>query len=335
MDMSAVFPGPAARADRFVADEARALVVADDLELQRFAEEALASKYEVVCIAPGTEGEARASEELHPALVVIDGNRFASIAREHLELEKRVESSRVAREHAEQASHKQAELLRMVSHELRTPLAVIQLQMKTLARSGSEAPSQGQATALMRTQRATMRLLQLVDTLLDYTRAQSNQLTIRSEWFDLSLLIDEIVEEGSVEAESKGLELRVALPSGLAPLCSDRRLVSIVITNLVGNAIKFTQSGSVCVSAWMEESSHVVSVVDTGPGIPQDKQSLVFEPFQRLERGGQPSHGFGLGLALVQQLATTLGGSVQLESREGVGSIFRVRFPPLMTDSPL
>jgi signal transduction histidine kinase len=327
--MSAVFPASTARAGGVVADETRALVVADDLELQRFMEEALASKYAVVCVAPGTEREVRASEEFHPALVVIDGARFACIAREHFELEKLIQSSRAAREHAEQTTRMQAQLLRMVSHELRTPLGVIQLQTKALERSGSEGLSQAQATALMRTQRAAMRLLQLVDTLLDYTRAQSDQLTVRCESFDLSLLIDEVVEEARGEAESKGLELRLALQSGLAPLCSDRRLVGIVITNLVGNAIKFTDCGSICVSALTEEGVHVVSVADTGPGIPPEQQKLVFEPFQRLERGGQHSPGFGLGLALVRQLTATLGGSVQLESREGAGSIFRVRLPPL------
>jgi signal transduction histidine kinase len=327
--MSAVFPASSARAGGVVAGEKRALVVADDLELQRFVEDALATNYAVVCIAPGTEREVRASEEVHPALVVIDGNRFACIAREHFNLERQVESSRAAREHAEQTSRTQAQLLRMVSHELRTPLGVIQLQTKALERSGSEGLSQTQATALMRTQRAAMRLLQLVDTLLDYTRAQSDQLTLRSEWFDLSLLIDEIVEEARADAETKGLELRVDVQSALAPLCSDRRLVGIVLTNLIGNAIKFTECGSVRVAASAEEGVHVVSVTDTGPGIPQDQQDLVFEPFHRIERGGQPSPGFGLGLALVRQLTTTLGGSVELESREGAGSTFRVRLPPL------
>jgi signal transduction histidine kinase len=312
-----------------VADEKHALIVADDLELQRFVEEALASKYAVVCIAPGTEREVRASEQIRPALVVIDGDRFARIAREHFDLERQIESSRAAREHAEQTSRTQAQLLRMVSHELRTPLGVIQLQTKALERSGAEGLSQTQATALMRTQRAAMRLLQLVDTLLDYTRAQSDQLTLRSEWFDLPLLIDEIVDEARAEAESKGLELQVAAESGLAPLCSDRRLVGIVLTNLVGNAIKFTESGSIRVGASVDEGVHVVSVTDTGPGIPQEQQNLVFEPFQRLDRGGQPSPGFGLGLALVRQLTATLGGSVHLESREGAGSTFRVRLPPL------
>jgi signal transduction histidine kinase len=277
----------------------------------------------------------RASEELHPALVVVDGTRFACIAREHVDLEKLVESSRAAREHAEHTSQTQAQLLRMVSHELRTPLSIIQLQMKTLERSGAGALSQEQATALMRTQRAAVRLLQLVETLLDYTRAQSDQLTIRCEWFDLALLIDEIADEARAEADCKGLELRVDVQSGVAPLCSDRRLVGIVITNLIGNAIKFTGCGSVRVSASTEEGAHVVTVADTGPGIPQEQQDLVFEPFQRLERAGQPSHGFGLGLALVRQLATTLGGSVQLESREGLGSTFRVRFPPLDAQSTL
>jgi signal transduction histidine kinase len=306
----------------------RALVVGDDPELGQFIASALGSECEVVCVASGTEKEAQACEDVHPALVVVDGDRFARIAREHLEPERLVESLRAACEQAERKGQAKSDLLNMVAHELRTPLSVIQLQVQMLARPGTEALSPSQATALARTQRATARLLQLVDSLLEYTRAQSGQITIRTESFDVALLVDEIVDEARTAAERKGLEVRVDVRPGLPALRSDRRLVGVVLTNLVGNAIKFTERGSVGVSIAEEGGTHVVSVVDTGPGIPEQHQSRIFEPFYQPERGGQPS-GFGLGLALARQLVATLSGSIQLESREGVGSTFHVRFPPL------
>ena len=132
----------------------------------------------------------------------------------------------------------------------------------------------------------------------------------------------------SCEAQRKGLAFTVHAPTGAVPLRTDRRALSQILINLVGNAIKFTQQGGVEVSLEQAESPTQgnavrVRVRDTGPGIPAQEQSRLFEAFSRVESAERRHHeGTGLGLHLSRKLAEALGGSIRFESTEGQGSTF-------------
>ena len=109
---------------------------------------------------------------------------------------------------------------------------------------------------------------------------------------------------------------------------TDRRLLRLVLANLVGNAVKFTERGSVTVSLGHSADTHSFEVSDTGPGIPPEDQRRIFDPFEQLDPiRHKHVPGVGLGLALVQQLVTALGGEITLESQVGRGSAFKVTLP--------
>jgi signal transduction histidine kinase len=243
------------------------------------------------------------------------------------ELQASLETLRVALEHAERANQVKSSFLRLVSHELRTPLTSLQLQLQRLQRDGAAlAPPQRETVDRMA--RSSARLLDLIESLLEYARIETGQLTIHREAFDLTALAAEVVEEILPQAQQKQLGLRLLPAPKLPPLESDRRLVRLILVNLVSNAIKFTAEGHVEVAVTCEDGAYRLAVTDTGPGIPPEQQALIFEPFEHLEpvpRKHTP--GVGLGLALVKEMAGALGGSITLRSEAGSGSTFTVSLP--------
>jgi signal transduction histidine kinase len=150
----------------------------------------------------------------------------------------------------------------------------------------------------------------------------------RAEPLDLSALAADVIDEHRQQAETKGVALEVACAPSLPPLESDPRLVRLVLVNLVGNALKFTDRGRVSVSVDATAGEHRVTVRDTGRGISPDDQARIFEPFEQLETlAKKHTPGVGLGLTLVRELVQALGGRVQVESKIGVGSAFTVTLP--------
>jgi signal transduction histidine kinase len=137
------------------------------------------------------------------------------------------------------------------------------------------------------------------------------------------------VEEVRPQAEQKKLELRwIAAAAELPEIYSDPKLMHLVIINLLGNAIKYTQQGFVAIEVAHAGGEHRVSVSDSGPGIAEDQRARVFEPFEQIEKV-EHKHlpGIGLGLTLVKQIVAALGGRIELQSELGVGSAFTVVFP--------
>ncbi|HEY6003858.1 MAG TPA: PAS domain-containing sensor histidine kinase [Anaeromyxobacter sp.] len=148
-------------------------------------------------------------------------------------------------------------------------------------------------------------------------------------------IVEEAVEEERSQAEVKGLGLRVSAPEGLPPVLTDPRFVRVVVSNLVGNAVKFTEAGGVEVSIGAGEGAQRISVRDSGPGIPEADQARIFEPFEQRD----PVHmkhlpGVGLGLALVREICAALGGRVELRSAPGAGSTFTVVLPLAAEERP-
>lgn len=225
-------------------------------------------------------------------------------------------------EHLQASQATRIQMYRMLGHELRGPLttmcSLVDVLVATL--NGEEQKD----AEVIRNQIDT--LLVLVEDLLELARARDGSLSRSAERLDLAVLVQEEVEaqRGAV-AEDVKFHLRLAP----APVEADRRDVERIITNLVGNAVKYTRRGVIAVTTGVEDGHTRFGVVDTGPGIPQDKLGSIFEPFAQVN-GVDPREGFGssgLGLAITKALVERAGGAISVKSQVGEGSAFRVRLP--------
>lgn len=265
--------------------------------------------------------------ELRGTLQSLESLTREVIARKR-ELEVAVESMRVARDHAEQASQVKTNFLRLVSHELRTPLTAISLQLQLLQRHRASALTTKEQESLRKMNSAALRLQDLIESLLEHARIEAGHLSTEKAPFDLLALAASVHDEAETRAEQKGIQLLLHAPPELPLLESDRRLVRLVLSNLIDNAIKFTTAGQVEVSLSQLGGEHRIVVQDTGMGIPREMQRTIFEPFEQLEAiSRKHTPGVGLGLALVQEMVSALGGRIELDSEPGQGSTFTVRLP--------
>jgi signal transduction histidine kinase len=257
------------------------------------------------------------------------------VAQRKRDLQTALESMRVACEHAEQASQLKTNFLSMVSHELRSPLATLQLQLERIEARGADGLGADALTLVRRMTGSARRLQDLIEGLLQYARIQSGRLATEIESFDVHALARDVMEEVRPQAEDKGLALTLTNPTALPRLDSDPRLVRLILVNLLGNAIKFTERGRVELALEHQGDVLRIAVTDTGPGIPPEHQTRIFEPFEQVEPA-RKKHlvGVGLGLALVREMVTSLQGALELESQVGVGSRFQVLLPSLGGDAP-
>ncbi|MFP2927988.1 ATP-binding protein [Pyxidicoccus sp. 3LG] len=243
------------------------------------------------------------------------------------QLEAALETTSSAREVAERASEARNTLLRLVSHELRTPVSVLQLTQHAFLRE--VGPLGGKAMDMFdRMVRSTVRLRDMTEMVLQYNNLEEGRLVVRREPVDLLALAHEVMDEVRGEAERKALALELSRPRGVVKAQTDPRMAHLVLLNLVMNAVKYTQRGGVYVSVEVVADARRLRVRDTGPGIPPEAQARVFEPFQHVETLDHKSKpGVGLGLTLVRELVTALGGKVSMCSRPGEGSEFTVELP--------
>ncbi len=242
-----------------------------------------------------------------------------------------LESARVARDHADRASAMKTSFLRMVSHELRTPLTSLKLNLERLVRSREATRTERQDEMIRKISASAVRLHELIESLLEYARIEGGRLRVDVEDVDARALCEGVIEELAPQAEQKGIALRLA-PSTPAPppLRSDPRLLRLVVVNLVGNAVKFTQAGEVLVEVSHVAGAHLVRVRDSGPGIPPQDHERIFEPFEQMEPlPHKHTRGVGLGLSIVKDMVEALAGRIELSSAVGAGSTFTVVLPPL------
>lgn len=232
-----------------------------------------------------------------------------------------LEESEHARECLEETCAARMRFLNLVSHELRTPLHVVQMQLQLLER---EPLTTSGLQLLDRTLRSFRELTTLVDALLDFSRAENLRRTARPMLVAAGNLLRDLAQAMALEAERRGLEILVA-DRAERPVETDRRMLRVVLRNLLENALKYTEEGSVTMSADETPEGVRIRISDTGPGIQEQHRLLIFEPFQRVQRPGV--QGSGLGLAIVRDLMDALGGRITLESEVGVGSTFTIVLP--------
>jgi len=220
--------------------------------------------------------------------------------------------------------------LSMTSHELRTPLNAILGYSDMLQEEVYGSITSEQRGTIRRITANTSRMLGMVNNLLDQAQIEAGKLAIHVEPFAIENLIDDLRSVATVLAENKGLDLTCTIaPEVPSTLASDSQRLHQILLNLVGNAVKFTQKGSVGVRVFLPDADHwAFAVADTGAGIPTEAQSYIFEPFRQVDDPITRNNiGSGLGLSIVKQLTHLLGGSIQLKSLVGQGSTFTVILP--------
>jgi PAS domain S-box-containing protein len=215
-----------------------------------------------------------------------------------------------------------------ISHELRTPLTLMLGPIEDLLAGGGGPLSEPQRRELEVLQRNALRLLKLVNTLLDFSRVEAGRAQASFQPTDLARLTADLASAFRSAVERAGVRFEVDCPALPEPVYVDRDMWEKVVLNLLSNALKFTFEGEIAVSlAWRE--THVeLSVRDTGAGIPGEELPRIFQRFHRVQGARARTHeGSGIGLALVQELVNLHGGTIDVESAPGRGSLFRVAIP--------
>jgi len=242
-----------------------------------------------------------------------------------------VDNARLFRE-TQEASEAKTRFLAAVSHDMRTPVNAIML-LASLIRRKAEGLGGSRSEELVercRRLEATSRsFTDLLTNLLDLTYLDAGKTQMKDEEFPLGdLLSDTAANLGSL-ARGKALGLRVRPPQPDLLLTADRTELGRALTNLVGNALKFTANGSVSVEASRDGEGRVeIAVADTGPGIPPDQLQHIFDEFYQVSNPGRDrARGSGLGLAITRRIVRALGGSVRVESVLGQGSVFTIVLP--------
>lgn len=233
---------------------------------------------------------------------------------------------RCEREKAVAASQIKSQFLSRMSHELRTPLnVIIGLTQQSIKKEG-QLSAERKHLYLERIEHSSIHLLALVNELLDLSRIESGRVELKLENKDLCEIMRSVVSQLEVQADNKHLRLELNLPETPVAFTTDSSRLKQILLNLGGNAIKFTPSGEVRMGLSPHSEGWLITVDDTGPGIPASQQQTIFEPFSRLNQSGD-IEGTGLGLAITHSLCEALGYSLSIQTRSTGGTRFQLLLP--------
>ncbi|MEM7015952.1 MAG: ATP-binding protein [Pseudomonadota bacterium] len=246
--------------------------------------------------------------------------------RDALELvvEERTRDISEARDKAEQANRAKSTFLANMSHELRTPLNAI-LGFTQLMQRDARMPEE-QANNLGIVNRSGEHLLSLINDVLDMAKIEAGRTELMLEPFDLYRLLDSLEDMLRVRAESKQIKLLFEVSELPNYVIADESKLRQILINLMGNAIKFTDAGSVKLRASSPQENRLAfEIADTGAGIATDELDKLFKAFAQTESGEQSKEGTGLGLAISRQFVQMMDGDITVESTPGQGSVFRFK----------
>lgn len=235
-----------------------------------------------------------------------------------------------AKEKAEEMSRLKSNFLANMSHELRTPMIGILGYSELLKSELQENPGLNELASVINM--AGNRLMETLNLILDLTRIESGNLVVNIDGFELNTLVKESIQLFEENAKQKNLVLKYHFLNDPVTVYTDARLITLALNNLINNAIKFTDSGSVTVEVNTDSSPDgnmaVIAVSDTGIGIPKDKQNLIFDEFRQVSEGYSRSfEGTGLGLTLTKKAIEILNGTISVYSEPGIGSNFKLKIP--------
>lgn len=231
-------------------------------------------------------------------------------------------------EELRRANRLKSDFLATMSHELRTPLNVVVGYTDLLLEGDRGALTVEQCDLLQRVRKAAYEELELIVAMMDVSRLEAGRLPVELTAVDVAALIEELRGEIEGKGGKPGVTLVWQMTQGLPPLRTDRTKLRVVLKNLLSNAMKFTDQGSITMAVRPLEGGVEFRVADTGGGIPPEVQAVMFEMFRQGNGLTTRCHeGVGLGLYIVRRLLELLGGTVSVESEVGKGSTFRVWTP--------
>jgi PAS domain S-box-containing protein len=234
----------------------------------------------------------------------------------------------IALEAAQAGERAKSQFLAMMSHELRTPLQAVLGYAHFLLHSPSGSLTPEQREDVNAIQLSAGRMVTLIEQLLDLTRMEAGRLDLAMEPVDLATTLDQVQQDIAPMVADKALTFAVDLPAAMPPIQCDPLRLRQILLNLVGNAVKFTNTGGITVAVTVEACDAIIVVRDTGIGIAPEALPLIFEEFRQVDSSLTRRYGgAGLGLAISQRLAEQMHGAITVESEQGVGSTFTLRLP--------
>jgi signal transduction histidine kinase len=256
------------------------------------------------------------------AVIAIENTRlFEEVQARTRELAKTIEDLEIASQHKNQ-------FVANMSHELRTPLAAILGYAELIQEGFYEPQGPKSLDALTRIRSNGKHLLGLINTVLDIAKIESGQFTLNMSEYAIESVVETVRAATESLAQNKKLTLTTSVDKTLPVGLGDEQRLTQVLLNLVGNAIKFTDTGEVRIAAGATNGHFTVSVSDTGPGVPEAERENIFEKFRQVDSSNtRAKGGTGLGLAIAREIVEMHGGRIWVESMLGQGSTFRLELP--------
>ncbi|MBX5307257.1 response regulator [Rhizobium sp. NLR14b] len=259
------------------------------------------------------------------------GQHWVALFTDVTELKSREEELRQLLSRAEAADRAKSEFLANMSHEIRTPMNGVLGMAELLAKTNLDARQKTFIDIIVKSGNA---LLTIINDILDFSKIDAGQMKLRKAAFDITEAVEDVATLLSSHAAEKNIELLVrAAPDLPAAVIGDAGRFRQIVTNLVGNAVKFTERGHVFVDVGFEtiaggEIMAIIRIEDTGIGIPREKLETVFDKFSQVDTSSTRRHeGTGLGLAITAGLVDLFGGYINVESEWGKGSVFTINLP--------